>query len=90
MRPLGVVVRGVLGQHPAEAPLAEDQHPVGDLGSDGQHKTLREAVRARTPRRDLDHLDLCIGQNRVERGRELAGAIADQEPEPERVRRGPS
>ena len=82
MRPLHVVVRGVLGQDPAEVPLAEDQHAVGQLGADGQHEALGEAVRPRTARRDLDHLDTGIGQYRVERGRELAGAIADEEPEP--------
>jgi len=38
---------GVLGQDPAEVPLAEDQHPVGDLGADGQHEALGEAVRPR-------------------------------------------
>ena len=90
MRPPGVVVVGVHGKHLVQVPLAEDQHPVGDLDADGQHDAFGEAVHPGAPRRDLDHLDLCIGQNRVERGRELAGAIADQEPEPERVRRGPS
>ena len=91
MRPLRVVVRGVLGQHPAEVPLPEDQHPVGDLGPDGQHEAFGEAVRPRAPRRDLDHLDARIGQHRVERGRELSGPIADEEPEPaRRARRGPS
>jgi hypothetical protein len=54
MRSLNVVVRGVLGKHPSEVLLAEDQHPVGDLGADGQHEAFSEAVRARTPRRDLD------------------------------------
>ena len=90
MRPLPVVVRGVLGQHPAEVPFPEDQHAVGEFGADGQYEAFGEAVRPRVPWWDLDHLDTDIGQHRVERGRELAGAIADQEPEPERVRRGPS
>ena len=70
MRALHVVVRGVLGQHAAEVPLAEDQHAVGDLGPDGQHEAFGEAVRPRTPGRDLDHLDARVRQ-RVERGREL-------------------
>jgi hypothetical protein len=47
MRPPGVVMGGVHGKHPAEVPLAEDQHPVGDLGSDGQHEAFGEAVRPR-------------------------------------------
>jgi len=54
MGPLGVVVRGVLGQHPAEVSLAEDQHPVGHFGADGQHEAFGETVRPRTTRRDLD------------------------------------
>ena len=36
---------------------AEDQHPVGDLGPHCQDEAFGEAVRPRTPRRDLDHLD---------------------------------
>jgi hypothetical protein len=34
---------------------------------------------------DLDHLDACIRQYRVERGLELSGAIADEKPEPRDV-----
>ena len=73
---------GVYGKYLAQVLLAEDQHPVGDLGSDRQHEAFGEAVRPRAPRRDLDHLDARIGQDRVERRRELAGPIADEEPEP--------
>jgi hypothetical protein len=47
----------VRGKHAAQVLLAEDQHLVGDLGSDGQHETFGEAVRAWTPGRDLD---LCV------------------------------
>ena len=82
MRPPAVVVRGVHGKHPAQVPLAEDQHPVGDLGPHRQHEAFGEAVRPRTPRRDLDHLDARVGQDRVERRRELSGPVADEEPEP--------
>ena len=79
---LRVVVGGVLGQHAAEVPLAEDQHAVGDLGADGQDEALGKAVCPRTARRGLDHVDAGIGPDRVERGRELSGPIADEEPEP--------
>jgi hypothetical protein len=65
----------------AQVPLAEDQHPVGDLGSGRQHDAFGEAVRPRTPGRDLDHLDSCIRHDCVERRRELPGAVADEEPE---------
>jgi hypothetical protein len=69
-------------QAPAQVLLAEHRHPIGDLGSNGQHKAFGEAVRAWTPRRNLDHLDARVRQDRVERGRELTGPIADEEPEP--------
>jgi hypothetical protein len=54
MWPLGVVVRGVGGQHAAEVLFPEDQHAVGDLGADGQYEAFGEAVRPWAPRRDLD------------------------------------
>ena len=54
MRPLGVVMGGVYGKYPAQMPLTEDQHPVGDLGPHRQHEAFGEAVRRRTPRRNLD------------------------------------
>jgi hypothetical protein len=34
-------------QAPAQVPLTEDQHPICDLGSDGQHEALGETVRPR-------------------------------------------
>jgi hypothetical protein len=74
-------MRSVCGKHPAEVLLPEDQHPVGEFGADGQDEAFGEAVRPRTPGWDLDHLDTCIGRHRVERGRELSGAVADEEPE---------
>jgi Protein of unknown function, DUF488 len=58
-------------------PLAEDQHSVGDLGSDGQDEAFGEAVRPWTPGRDLDHFDARVCQDRVERGRELPGPVAE-------------
>jgi len=76
-------MRGVHGKHLPQVPLAEDQHPVGDLGPHCQNEAFGEAVRSWTPRRDLDHLDACIGQDRAERRRELSGPIADEEPKPD-------
>jgi hypothetical protein len=69
-------------KNPAQMPLTEDQHPVGDLGPHRQHETFGETVRPRTPRRDLHHLDTRIRQDRIERRRELTGPIAHEEPEP--------
>jgi hypothetical protein len=68
------------GTHHAEVSLPEDQHPVADFGSGGQYEEFGEAVRSRAAGRDLDYLDARIRQHRVERGCELARAIA-QEPE---------
>ncbi len=39
-----VVVRGIPGKHPAEMSLAKRSAPVGELGPDGQHEPLGEAV----------------------------------------------
>jgi hypothetical protein len=47
-------------------PLTENQHSVGDLGTEGQHEAFGEAVRPWAPGRDLDHLDIRVGQHRVE------------------------
>jgi hypothetical protein len=57
---------GVQGKHHAQVPFTEDQHPISDLGPHRQHEAFGEAVRPRTPRRDLDHLDARIRQDRVE------------------------
>jgi hypothetical protein len=75
------VVGGIPGKHLAQMPLAEDQHPVGDLGPHCQDEPFGEAVRPRTARRDLDHLDARVRQDRVELCRELTGPVADEEPE---------
>jgi hypothetical protein len=47
MRPMPVVVHRIPGKHAAQVSFPEDQHPVGDLGSDGQHEAFGEAVRPR-------------------------------------------
>jgi hypothetical protein len=67
----------VMGLVPAEnrpqVPFAENEHPVGDLGRDGDHEPFRISVRARAARQDLHHLDTGISQHRVKRGGELPG-----------------
>ena len=47
-------MRDVHSKHPAQMPLTEDQHPIGDLGPHRQHQAFGEAVRPRTPRRNPD------------------------------------
>jgi hypothetical protein len=46
-----------------------------------QDEAFGEAVRSRTPRWDLHGIDAGTGQDGVEGGGELAGAVADEEPE---------
>jgi hypothetical protein len=76
MRPLLVVVPRILGEDAAQISLAEDQHSVSDLGADGQDEAIGEAVRLRAAGRDLDHLNACLAQHRVERRGELSGVRA--------------
>ena len=60
-------------------PLAEDQHPVGDLCPGGEYEPFRMSVRARAPGRDRHRLDTSTGQDRVKGRGELPGPITDQE-----------
>jgi Protein of unknown function (DUF5661) len=46
MGPSSVVVGLVFGQDRLQMPLTEDEHPVGDLGPDGEHESFRVSVRA--------------------------------------------
>ncbi len=52
-----VVMGLVLGQDGPQVPLAEDQHPVGDLGPGGEHEPFRVGIRARAPGRDFRGFD---------------------------------
>jgi hypothetical protein len=60
-------------------PLAEDQHPVGDLGPGREHEPFRIGVRARAPGWDLHGLDADASQERVEGRGELPGPVPDQD-----------
>jgi hypothetical protein len=66
-----VVVGHILGQDRLQMPLAEDQHPVGDLRPGGEHEPFRVSVRARTSGRDLHGLDTGVGQDCIKRPGEL-------------------
>ena len=76
-----VVVGLVLGQDRPQVSLAEDEHPIGDLGPGGEHEPFGKGVCPRTSGRDLHCLDTGGGEDRVERIGELPGAVADQEAE---------
>ena len=75
VRGLAVVVPGVLGQDVPKVALAEDRHPVGELGTGGEHEPLRVGVRARAAGRDLQGGDAGVGAHSVEGGGELAGPV---------------
>jgi hypothetical protein len=68
-------------KHNPQMPLTEDQHEVGEFGSDGADEPFGETVRLRAPGRNPDHLEAHIGQDGIERRRELAGPISRGCPE---------
>src|SRR3954447_2706958 len=76
---------GTANQRPTATSNTSSTPPArvtASMAADGQHEAFGVAVRARTPRRDLDHLDARIREHRVERACVLPGPITDEEPEP--------
>jgi hypothetical protein len=65
MGPPSVVMGLILGRDRPQMPLAEDEHPVGDLGAGGEHEPFRVSVRGRAAGRDLHGFDTSSGQDRV-------------------------
>jgi hypothetical protein len=51
VRPVGVEVHHVLGQHCPKLALVEDQHPIQQLAADGADPSLGDGVRPRCPHR---------------------------------------
>ena len=56
--------------------------PVEAVGADGAHPALGVSVRVGRPYRRPDHPDALGAEDLVERARELAVAVMDEEPEP--------
>ncbi len=81
MRSAAVVVPNIFREHCTQVPPVEDQHAVGEFGSDRVHEPFGKTVRPRATWRNPDHADAHIGQDRIERCGELAGPVADEEPE---------
>ena len=52
-----VVMANIFREYDTQVPLAEDQHAVGEFGSQGAHEPFGETVRPRAPRGNLDSLD---------------------------------
>ena len=63
MRAPTVVVSAVAGKDGPQVPLTEDQDPVGEFGSGGQHESFGEAVRSRTSSWNLHGGDAGSGQD---------------------------
>jgi hypothetical protein len=76
-----VVVPDVLREQHTQVPLAEDQHAIGEFGSEGADEPFGETVRPWATRRTPDHADAHIGQDSVERCGELASPIPEEERE---------
>jgi hypothetical protein len=81
MWPAAIVVGGVPGKDGSQMSFAEDQDAVGELGSGGEDEAFGEAVRSRTSRWGSHGIDAGAGQDCIKRWGELAGAVADEEPE---------
>ena len=62
MRPVPVVMVGVLDEDRPEVPFAVDQHPVGALGSCGAYPSLGIAVGPHRQRRPIQMIgtDVCV------------------------------
>src|SRR5687768_17544500 len=83
VRAVGVVVLDVFGstQHCSEVAWSGDQEVVEAFPAQRADEAFRDCVRAGCPDRGADDADVGAGEDRVERGGELAVPVADQEPE---------
>jgi hypothetical protein len=79
VRPAGVVVLQVLGQHLAEMVLIDDQQPVEKLTAQGADDPFADRVRSGRLRRAAENPDAFRGEHGVEGAGELARAVPDQE-----------
>ena len=79
VRPGGVVVPQILGQHPAQMVLIDDQQPVQELAAQGTVDSLADRVRSGRLRRAGENPDARRGEHGIEGAGELARAIPDQE-----------
>ena len=81
VRPVAIVMIGVFVQHGAKVPFAEDQQPVGAFRAGGADPSLGKRVRARRPRRNLQHVNAVACEDLIEAAGELRVPIPNQEPE---------
>jgi hypothetical protein len=88
VRPGGVVMQQVLGQHLAQVVLIDDQQPAGKLPAQGTDDPFADGVRSWCLRRAGQNPDAARQEDGVEAGGELAGAVPDQEFDSSRARAG--
>ena len=72
----------VLAQHDLEVAWSGDQDVVEAFPAQCPDEAFRDRVRPGRPDRRADDPDVGAGKHGVERGREFAVPVADQEPEP--------
>jgi hypothetical protein len=60
-----VVVRDILLKHGTQVTFVNDQNAIGDLAPDRPDEPLGIAVRSRTSGRNLDYLDIRIGEDGI-------------------------
>jgi hypothetical protein len=63
---LTVVMPNIFREHHTQVALIADQHAIGEFGSNRMHEPFGETVRPRTTRRNPDHTDAHIGEDRIE------------------------
>ena len=85
VRPVRVVVVSEHAEDALEMAKVDDQEPVEAFGAGGAYEALGDRVCLRRSLRCLDDFDPFSGEDGVEVARELAVAIADQEPKPRRL-----
>jgi hypothetical protein len=79
VRPGRVVVHHVLGQHPAQVMLIDDQQLVEEIPAEGADDPFADGVRSGCLRRAGQNPDACRGEHGIEGAGELAGTVPDQE-----------
>ncbi|CCH32801.1 hypothetical protein ABZ816_30905 [Actinosynnema sp. NPDC047251] len=57
----------------------EDEQAGGGFASDGADEPFGVGVGSWTPWWDLHYLDVGVGEDRIERGGELTGTVAEEE-----------
>jgi hypothetical protein len=72
VRPMDVVVAGVLAQDKPQVPFPGDQHPVQAFTADTGDPALRDRVRTRRPDRGLDDPRTGRSEHRIEGALNLA------------------